>query len=175
VARVYYIDGYNVLHHCASLQHLVSHDFESARDAFAEMVARYCNDSGHRAVIVFDGRRHRTDPMPAELTLPGVDIQYSPPHLSADSVIERMVYNSGRNRLDIVVVTGDNGIRDLCRAMGSLVMSPKNFMAEVGVSVETSRSHIRHQHQVRKRLVIEDRLHPESLERLRRIREALDR
>ena len=128
----YYIDGYNVIHHCPRLRRLVKKDFETAREALIESVSRFCSVSGEKAVLIFDGRGVQS----AAASCPhgsGLEVMYSPGHLSADTVIERMVYGirGGGMKRDIIVVTADSGIRELCRAMGALVMNAVNFL-EIG-------------------------------------------
>ena len=124
----YYIDGYNVVHKSAILKPLVEQDLEAARDGLVEKVAQFCTATGHRATIVFDGRSgHRPNFTPDTKTVPGLDILFSPSNLTADAVIERRVYKSD-DRLNVVVVSNDRGVRDLCRGLGSLVMEPDYFL-----------------------------------------------
>ena len=58
----------------------------------------------------------------------GLEVVYAPANKSADAVIERYIYQAA-NKMDLVVVSGDRGLRDLCRGMGALVMDADNFLA----------------------------------------------
>ena len=129
MAYLYYIDGYNVVHHSAELQDLARVDLEAARNALIDMVKQFCSATTNEAKIVFDGPGRA---VPAAAIPIGTDqrteVAFSSGRLSADTVIERAVYAS-QNRRGIVVVSGDRGIRELCRALGAMVMSPRNFLA----------------------------------------------
>lgn len=124
----YYIDGYNVVHKSNILKPLINQDLEAAREALIEKVAQFCTATGHQATIVFDGRsRHQPNATPDPKTVPGLNIIFSPSNLTADAVIERNVYKA-QDRLNLVVVSNDQGVRDLCRGLGALVMEPDYFL-----------------------------------------------
>jgi len=118
---LYYIDGYNVIHHCDRLRALARVDFEAARDALVDRVTRYCCDAGQAARIVFDGRGRSSDRAAPVLSSPCIEVLYSSEQQTADALIERMVYETGK-RTELVVVTSDRGIRDLCGGLGALTM-----------------------------------------------------
>ena len=91
--------------------------------------------------------------------------------LTADAVIERMVYKTPR-KMDVVVVTSDRGVRDLCRGMGALVMDAANFLS----SLEETRSSIRETVTNTRKPApahLEERLDSDSLARLQALRKKL--
>lgn len=125
----YYIDGYNVMHQSSTLRPIARENLERAREALVDKVAQFCIATTQEAFIVFDGR----SPQQAELVnhYRGVErlhVLYAPGHTSADAEIERRVYKE-RDRLRVVVVSNDRGLRDLCRGMGALTMDADNFLA----------------------------------------------
>lgn len=126
----YYIDGYNVIYHSSVLKPLALENFEIARDALIEKVARFCVATGHHAKIIFDGRGRRSQPFVPIAGAPGLEVVYSTGKQSADAFIERTVYAASNPRT-IVVVSGDRGIRDLCRNLNALVIEPDNFLASI--------------------------------------------
>ncbi len=170
----YYIDGYNVIHQSRSIRPLLKADFETARDALVERVARFCSVTGERAQIVFDGRGRRAEPALPFHRAPGLEVVYSPGHQTADALIERSVYNTV-DRRHLVVVSGDSGIRNLCRGLGALVMSPASFLATVRETVGNSRASLERDHRANPRLRVEDRLSAENLRQLRRLKDRLER
>lgn len=170
----YYIDGYNVIHQCPRLLRLTKTDFESARDSLIERVARFVGTTGDPSTIVFDGRGRNAEPHIPFRGPPGLEVIYSPGHLTADAVIERYVYSSS-NRRDIVVVTGDRGIRDLCRGLGSLVMSPEHFLTIVEESLANSTAHLRTTFEKFSTNFLEDRLTNDARERLQRIKDSIEK
>jgi len=154
---MYYVDGYNVIYHSPRLRPLALDDIEAARDAFVDKVARYCSSSGECARIVFDGRGRRPSRRPTQCGSPGVEIIYSPEKLSADSMIERMVYNAP-NRREIIVVSADQGIRDLCRGMGALVMASQNFLDRVLAELNDVSQSLQTKQMLQERPRLEDHL-----------------
>jgi predicted RNA-binding protein with PIN domain len=96
-----------------------------------------------------------------------VEVVYSPGHQSADTVIERFVHQSSK-RGDIIVVTGDRGIRDLCRGLGALVMAPESFLKQVDERIDQARASLRRQAERHTGNPVEERLTGRSLTRLRR-------
>ncbi|MDZ4860549.1 MAG: NYN domain-containing protein [Candidatus Hydrogenedentes bacterium] len=171
---IYYIDGYNVIYQCPRLLQLTRTDFESARDALVERVSRYSGTTGEPATIVFDGRGQNAQQHAPSPGAPGLEVIYSPAHLTADAVIERYVY-SAANRREIVVVTGDRGIRDLCRGLGSLVMSPEHFLTIVEETLTNSTSHMRANYEKFSTNFLEDRLGDDAREHLKRIKDSFDK
>lgn len=168
----YYIDGYNVIHHSSTLQPLAMQDFEAAREALIEKVGRFCASTGTTAKIVFDGRGRRIQPMERLSHYPGLEVLYSPGHQSADTVIERIVYTS-QDRRNVIVVSADRGIRDLCRGLNSLVMDPENFMKTIRESDAETRGTIANTQRNDNLLRVEERLDGTTLARLARIKQDL--
>jgi len=169
---VYYIDGYNVIHHSAILQPLAREDFEAARDALIEKVSRFCAGTGAKTTIVFDGRGHAAESAPLPPGLPCLEVLYSPRGKTADMLIERRVYAS-TNRRNTIVVTADRGIRDLCMALGALVMSPDKFLATAREAYDATARALERIRRATTRELFEDRIGESGRERLRHIRRRL--
>ena len=172
--QTYFIDGYNVVHHCSQLKRLARHDFEAARDKLIDRVARFCADAGKRAKIVFDGRGHLPDILPPHHGAPGLDVIYSADGQTADSYIEREIYDAP-DRRDLVVVSADRGLRDLCRGLGAFTMLPDNFLATVQESLLQSRAELRALKPTQGSPRLEDHLDESALERLKRLKEELEK
>jgi predicted RNA-binding protein with PIN domain len=136
---LYYIDGYNVIHHCHRLKALARVDFESARETLIDRVARYCTDADKAAKIIFDGRGRHPDLISPFLCGPRLEVIYSAAHQTADALIEREVYEADK-RASIVVVTSDRGIRDLCGGLGALTMHPDYFLTTIEESLQQART-----------------------------------
>jgi predicted RNA-binding protein with PIN domain len=169
----YYIDGYNVIHFCEELRPLAMHNFEAGRDALVEKVAQWCSETGEHAKIVFDGRGRRAENTAPPLGVAGLEVIYSPAHKSADTLIERMAYKS-KNRRELVVVTGDFGIRDLCSSLGTLIMDPDNFLRTMDEAVRESRSDLRVRRNTNTKPTVEDQLGQDELAHLKKLRDKLD-
>jgi len=129
VGTRYYIDGYNVLHKSQAMRPLLKTSLESAREALIDRVAQFCIATSHEAILVFDGRTaHLAAESEHYRGVGNLTVIYAPAQHSADTEIERRVYQE-RDRLGVVVVSNDRGLRDLCRGMGALTMEADSFLA----------------------------------------------
>jgi len=171
MASLYYIDGYNVLHRSSVMRASARVDLENAREALIDRVAQFCIATGHRACVVFDGRHtNKADRIPHK-NVPGLQLVYTPTDLTADSYIERAVYQH-KDRLQVAVVSNDRSLRDLCRNLGALTMEADNFLDTVresrqdmvGVMERAKREKIEH---------LEDRLDADVLKKLMELRKKL--
>ncbi|MBI1317498.1 MAG: hypothetical protein GC168_00930 [Candidatus Hydrogenedens sp.] len=172
MARTYYIDGYNVIHHSSALRKVIRHDLERARELLIDRVAQLCITMGTETYLVFDGRgRSRADKIPHHRHVDHLHVVYTPLEKTADAWIEREVYKH-HDRMAVCVVTNDRGIRDLCRGMGALTMDAENFLTTVRESHRDVDEVVQRKAQVESHFV-EDRLSGDSLEALRRLREKL--
>lgn len=139
MAMRYFVDGYNVIYKSTLLQTLLRQSLEAARERLIDKVAHFCAAADVRATIVFDGRGlHRTERQPHDRGVAGLEVLYAPNHLSADTVIERAVYQAS-DRRNIVVASNDAGLRSLCRGMGALTMEAANFLDTMRQSVQETR------------------------------------
>lgn len=171
--KCYYIDGYNVLYKSSMLRPLAENDIESAREALIDKVVLFCRAVDATATIVFDGRGKRyAETVDHGRNLAGLEVMYTHGNLSADAIIERMVYQA-KDRREIVVVSNDRGIRMLCRGMGALVMEADSFLQEVrGIREDIDRS-MERTRQPTSMERVEERLEPDMIEKLRALRERL--
>ncbi len=173
MGSIYYIDGYNVIHHSRTLKPLAMQHFEAARDALVEQVARFCTTTGNKAVVVFDGRSSSQFPQTQFPPIAGLEIKYSSGRQSADAFIERQVYTT-LNRREIVVVSADRGIRNLCGILGAVVMGPDNFLAGTAEADRDMSAALKQIHRKQKTDdSLEDRLRKRDKEHLSRLREKL--
>lgn len=169
----YYIDGYNVIHHWPELQALARRDLENARDTLIDNIARFCAVTNTRAAIVFDGRGPKTQTIPLLLGAPEVEVLYSPRRTSADVLIQQQVRAVRRRAGEIVVVSADRLLGDLCRAMGAFVVGPGHFLAMVGDAMGRSRAELRHAEHHAAFPSLEGRLSAASLTRLQGLQKRL--
>ena len=142
------------------------HDsFESARAALMNDVATYAQGR-YDAVVVFDAAGNLSDDRPT-FAPGGVRMVFSRTGESADTVIERHVVRAREQGRDVLLVTSDNAIRFTVGGIPVTTVSSQLLAhdmqmtnAEVGVERD-DRSHMR--------MTVEDRLSPESREKLWRL------
>lgn len=125
----YYVDGYNVLHKSKRLRPLLRSSIERAREALIDRLAEFCTATRQEVIVVFDGQSgHEAALADHYRGIASLTVLYAPAQHSADTEIERRVYLEPR-KLEVVVVSNDRGIRDLCRGMGALTMEADAFLA----------------------------------------------
>ena len=119
------IDGYSLLHRDPELKPLLRGRLESARQLLVRKVERCLDGLAERATIVFDGKGGRAEQ--ALATLPQIEILFAPGHLTADTVIERLVTAASEPER-IRVVTSDRAERQTVSAAGADSMSCGDFL-----------------------------------------------
>lgn len=146
------IDGYNVIHALARYRELNSADGKDAVDKLINDLVNLTGSSGIDITVVFDGRRDGSETKTGRLT-----VVYSSGKQSADSVIERLVFDAGDDR-KIAVCTGDYAQQKVVGRRGVRRMAPRELEDMLTESPQDSREATK----VKKRNRVEDRL-PEDI------------
>lgn len=120
------IDGYNLLHHSPKLSALMKTDIQLARNRLVRRIENTAHRLAEQTTIVFDGREAGQDDA---LTSAHLEIYYSPGHLSADTIIERLVERYAEPA-HILVVTSDHAESDTVSSSGAHVMSSEEFTSQ---------------------------------------------
>lgn len=120
------IDGYNLLHQVDECAALLRIDLMTARHRLVRMIENTALRMADKATVVFDGRESGAD---ETLTTNQLDICFSPGNLSADSVIERLVFNHPDPER-ILVVTSDHAEQATVSSTGAHVMSAQEFIGQ---------------------------------------------
>lgn len=169
----YLIDAYNVIHKSSLLRPVAQYDLERARDMLLDLVQCFCLTGDYEVTVVFDGREEEQTRQTAPLNgnERGMHLIYSPHHTSADTVIERLVYQR-RDRMTCVVVSNDQSLRSQCRGMGSLTMEADSFLHSVQ-QVEKNARDLLQKRQHAQAMLLEDQLSPGTLGALAALRDKL--
>ena len=152
---------------------MAKYDLERARDMLLDLVQCFCLTGDYEITVVFDGREEEQTRQTAPLNgnERGMHLIYSPHHTSADTVIERLVYQR-RDRMNCVVVSNDQSLRSQCRGMGSLTMEADSFLHSVQ-QVEKSARDLLQKRQHTQAMLLEDQLSPGTLGALAELRDKL--
>ena len=118
------IDGYSLVHQDPSVADLVPHHLDVARERLTRKLEEVARDFASATTVVFDGRQEAQE---RQLTSSLLDIVFSPRHLTADTVIERMVEEASHPET-ILVVTSDHAERDTVSSAGAQTMSCRQFL-----------------------------------------------
>lgn len=81
------VDGYNIIYTCPKLERL---GMEHARAKLVEIMTDYTALAGQQVVVVFDAYRVK-EPGERSLVVDGVEVFFTRPGETADSLIERLV------------------------------------------------------------------------------------
>jgi len=117
------IDGYNLIYQIFPNER--HDDIARLRKKLLIRLEPLVNSLARRISVVFDGQR---DISPAnQKDSEVIDVIYSPPHLSADTVIENLVWKAPHPE-EILVVTSDRLERDGASASGADTMASSLFV-----------------------------------------------
>ena len=175
MAEHYFIDAYNVMHKSSLLRPVVAENLERAREMLLDKVVCFCLAGSKEVTVVFDGHQAEQSLSVAAVSghVPGMHIIFSPAKTSADTVIERLIYQQ-HNRMQCIVVSNDGGLRSLCRGMGALTMEADSFLVSVRQFQRGAREAITKKQDTRATL-LEDCLNPTSMQALEALRNKLPR
>jgi uncharacterized protein len=163
------VDGYNMIFAWPDLAALKDVKLEDARDLLVSMLADYGAMTRQQVTVVFDSHR-RADAEASEQRIAGVQVVYSGRKTSADHVIERLVFGA-RSTDEVTVATSDGLQRDYALGRGVKTVSAIVFRGQIDAALQQRDRQIgdtRARSDISRRL--EDRLDPETRERLDRIR-----
>ena len=123
------IDGYNLIHQIfPDNQNGDVARLEKNRKNLLIQLEPLVNVLARRITVVFDGQSDKTQNNQKDSEV--IDVLYSPPHLSADTVIENLVWKADRPE-DILVVTSDRLERNAASASGADTMASSLFISMI--------------------------------------------
>ncbi len=130
--KKYLIDGYNLLYSWRKRTVFLSSGFEAMKEEMLIMLQKMADFEEDEIEVYFDAFKGPVRQAEKSGRLKTI---YASGEATADMVIEREVYNTGKKD-NIRVVTSDMGIKNMVMAMGVLVISPDQFLAEVSDCVK---------------------------------------
>lgn len=164
---LYIVDGYNVLHHL--FPGVGKDELFARRDWLLDRLAGYAAVRGAAAVLVFDGRGPETT---SSRPLPGADVEivFAGGRFTADTLIARRIASRPPDT-PVVVVSGDQEVQRTAARAGVRRMSPRELAAELAEGTPSGQAldSASNSHRMRSRL--EDKVDPETLDKLRRLRD----
>ena len=163
---LYIVDGYNVLHHL--FPGVGRDELFARRDWLLDRLAGYVALHGAGAALVFDG--HGPESTSAR-PIPGADIEvaFAGGRFTADTLIARRIASQPPDTA-VIVVSADQEVQRTASRAGVLRMTPRELAAELadGPSSGQALDSAPDSHTMPSRL--EDKVDPETLRKLRRLR-----
>ena len=126
------IDGYNLIRQSKRLSAVERSSLEEGRAALLEGLALYRRVKPHPMTVVFDGAYADT-PMQARTRFKGINILFSRPGESADTVIKRMVRREGERA---VVVSSDREVADFSTQQGASTIGSMEFESKMRMATQ---------------------------------------
>ncbi|OIO39579.1 MAG: hypothetical protein AUJ72_00400 [Candidatus Omnitrophica bacterium CG1_02_46_14] len=120
------IDGYNLLH---SLTPLSKKEKDVSREILISRLVSFASCGERKVLMVLDGQGNGQELEPYQTK--NFKAIYSQT-LTADSVIERVLFEKKGTAVPIWVVTKDRAVCLMARGLGARVMAPDEFIKLVG-------------------------------------------
>ncbi len=127
--RWFIVDGYNVIFAWDDLKALAQAELAAARDKLMELLTGFAAFTRCEVVLVFDGYRVPQS-RGEKFDFNGLRVVYTKEHETADTYIEKLVQEIGKNQ-QVRVVTSDALIQLSAVRSGVLRMSAREFGEEV--------------------------------------------
>ena len=163
------VDGYNIIFAWPELAALKDVKLEDARDLLIGILSDYAAMTRQQVTIVFDSHK-RADATASEHRVGGVTVVYSGRKVSADHVIERLLFDAKASD-EVTIATSDALQRDLALGREVKTVSALTLKAQVDAVLSQRNRQMgdrQAQSDIARRL--EDRLDPQTRERLDRLR-----
>jgi len=130
------VDGYNVIYAWPDLARLKDTNLEHARDKLIDVLASYGAYKGYEVIVVFDA--HSTPGTHTVYTTDsGVTVVFTSEGETADSYIERTVYELIRQGVRVYVVTSDWIEQIVTLWAGALRISARELLQSVNEAAAT--------------------------------------
>ena len=117
------IDGYNLIRQSKRLSAIERSSLQEGREALLDGLSRYRRVKNYPMTVVFDGT-HADNLIQARTRYKGINVLFSRPGESADTVIKRLVR---RERERAVVVSSDREVADFSTQQGAATIGSVEF------------------------------------------------
>lgn len=162
------LDGYNVINSWPELKQLMDESLEVARGGLVEIMAEYSAFKGIKSIIVFDAYLVKGS-MRNSQKLKGVDVVFTKEKETADSYIERLIFElSGNKRNRVSVVTNDWNEQQIVLGGGATRISVREMVLEFDQIKNKITKKI--EAPKRQKETLSDRIDPSTLEKLEKLR-----
>ncbi|MGL4548694.1 NYN domain-containing protein [Eubacterium aggregans] len=120
------VDGYNIIHQQKDDPNTDDFNLEAAREDLIEGLGDYSGYIGYETVVVFDAYT-QDGPGERETLRGNIRVVYTPKDVTADSYIERMVYETPK-LVPVKVATSDFTLQQVFLALGAERLSARELM-----------------------------------------------
>jgi hypothetical protein len=125
------IDGYNLIRQSPSLQQAEEKGLQDGRDALVRKLAAYRQVRHIPITVVFDGT-HGPAAATRKARIQGIDVCFSPPGTTADTIIKQM---AAREKSKALVVSSDQAVACFAESRGAAAISSQSFDQKLSLAV----------------------------------------
>jgi len=140
MSEIYILDGYNVIGKIPRLREIkLSRGLEAARKALAMMLSDINHNRSHiKFKVIFDGKAGEM-PNYSKADLHGIECIFTRSGEEADDYIGMMLMDR-KNNTGVVVISGDNKVRNKCKVYGASVQEPQSLEKLAGNQSKSAKS-----------------------------------
>jgi predicted RNA-binding protein with PIN domain len=163
------VDGYNVIFAWKSLKQLADESLEHARDKLIDTLAGYGKLKGFMVILVFDAMYTEETEKSQQV---GRDCQiiFTDKEETADSRIEKMVYEHRNERRQIYVATSDGPEQNQILGAGAFRIPARELEEDVALAKKEHYHYDRHNVLIGVRNEMRGHVKDDVLEKLERMR-----
>ncbi len=167
--EILFVDGYNVIHSWGKLKGLARVNLAGARQSLLDFMAEYQAYTGVKVVVVFDAQS-TTGITDSTMTAIGLEVVFTGADMTADDYIERQSHLLGKVKR-IRVATSDYLEQQLVLSRGATRVSARELELELYEMKRQIRTKERKRQQGEKEgfLLVEDRIDPETKQKLEKL------
>ena len=150
--KILVVDGYNILHAWPELKKVMNQSLERGRERLIAILTELAETHHKEVVLVFDGGKigHWVERIPN----PHVKVIFTSSLVTADTEIERFVYNR-KNKREIMVATSDRAQQLMVAHMGSQFLNAIRFKQLIDDSKKALAKEIK-RHKISRRPLLGD-------------------
>lgn len=124
------IDGYNLIRQSPGLLAAEQRGLQEGREALVRKLVAYRRIKDYPITVVFDGTHGPADAS-RKTRVQGIDICFSPPGTTADTVIKQM---AARESAKALVVSSDNAVAGYAESRGAAAISAEAFAVKLALA-----------------------------------------
>jgi len=124
------VDGYNVIHQSPYLRSLLKRSVHQAQEKLISLMSNYCSLGKIEGCLIFDAYRRPSSEIEEEIS-PELKVVFTGKGKTADSYIEKFIFQRKLCYDYIYVITSDYSQRMTVADKKVLFISPRNFLEQL--------------------------------------------
>ena len=160
------VDGYNIINQWPELKSLYSQSMEKAREKLIEYFISYRELNNCEVIVVFDGKQSKIKDV--QKITKYVSVIFSSEDQTADTVIEKIVYDEKKNKRNVFVATSDLHQQFSTFGNGAARISAREIKNEISSFMDEVKKDIKKRNMRNLPFSVEDMLPSDVVEKIRK-------